>query len=106
MAIAIKVEKIIKFDDLVIQTPFFYKHDLLLDEADSIVYGKIMDDSVVTIHKTYWYHDRRTEFEIEKEIKPCFQSYHTYLTEDEHKSSKEEYDAIVSEMKKFIEEET
>ena len=106
MAITIEVEKCVEFEDLVIQTPFYYKHDLLLDEADSVVYGKVMDDKLVAIHKTYWYRDRRTEFEIIKEDKPDFDCYHFYLTKDENKGSKEEYDAVVSEMKKFIEEET
>jgi hypothetical protein len=105
MSINVEIEKIVSKEIVTIQTPFYYKHDLMLDECDSVIYGKVTDECIVTIQKTERYARNETEFEFTKEANPHFQSSRTYLTEEEHKSSKEEYDSAIEEMKQFLEKE-
>lgn len=105
MAISIEVEKVVTKETATIQTPFYYKHDLMLDECDSVIYGKVTDDCITTVQKTERYGRNEIEFEFTKEDKPCFQLSRSYLIKDEHKSSKAEYDSAVEEMKQFLEKE-
>jgi hypothetical protein len=105
MAISVEIEKVVLKETITIQTPFYYKHDLMLDECDSVIYGKVTDDCIVTVHKSERYSRDETEFEFNKELRPHFQSSKSYLTEDEYRSNKEEYESVIEEMKRFIERE-
>jgi hypothetical protein len=105
MAIRIEIEKVVSKEIITIQTPFYYKYDLMLDECDSIIYGKVMNDYIVTVQKTELYERNEIVFKISKEDKPHFQSLKAYLTDDQYRSSKEEYESAVSEMKQFMEKE-
>ena len=66
-----KLEIMKKVDSKVIvdiDFPFYYKYDLMPDDRDSVIFGKIEEDGHTSIHIT---HDCRTgtksfEFEIEK----------------------------------------
>lgn len=102
MAITIEVENVIEKEKITIETPFYYKHDLMLDECDSIIYGKITDNYIVSVQKTDRYLDHEITFEFEIDNRPRFQSYSNYMTEDQHRSSKEEYEAAIAEMQQFI----
>ena len=104
MAITIEVKKVVEKEKITIQTPFYYKFDLMPDEYDSIIYGKITDSCIVSVQKTDRYLDHEITFEFEIDERPHFQSYSDYMIEKQHKSSKEEYEAVVAEMKKFIED--
>ena len=104
MSIIIEIEKNIEMEKLTIETPFYYKHDLTSDDCDSILYGKIMDDCVITVQKTDRYLDHEITFEFEIDERPRFNGYGAYIVEEEFQSSKEEYEAAVAEMKQFIED--
>lgn len=107
MGINIEIEKVVSREIITIQTPFYYKHDLMLDECDSVIYGKVTDDYITTVQKTERYIQNEIEFEFTKNNKPIFQfqSLRPYLIEDEYKSSKDEYDSAIEEMKQFMEKE-
>jgi hypothetical protein len=102
MSIAIWVETVIEKENITIETPFYYKHDLMIDDCDSVTYGKIMDTCVVSVSKTDRYLDHEITFEFEIDERPRFQGYTAYMVDEEYKSSKEEYEAAVAEMQQFI----
>lgn len=104
MSIIIKVEKVVEKENITIETPFYYKYDLMLDDCDSIIYGKITDDCVMSVQKTDRYLDHEITFEFEVDNRPSFQEYSDYMTDKQFRSSKEEYEAAVAEMKQFIED--
>ena len=104
MSITIEVEKFTETEKVIIPTPFYYKHDLMIEECDSIIYGKIMDDCVISVQKTDHYLNHEITFEFEVEERPRFQGYNAYMVDEEYKSSKEEYEAAIAEMKQFIED--
>ena len=102
MAITIEVDKTVEKENITIETPFYYKHDLMFDDCDSVTYGKIMDTCVVSVSKTDHYLNHEITFEFEIDERPRFQGYTAYMVDDEYKSSKEEYEAAVAEMQQFI----
>ena len=105
MSITITKSKTVESEDIIIQTPFYYKHDLSGDDYDLILYGKITDKAIITIQKTDNYTHNLVSFEIEKDSNPNFQSYSSYLTKKEHQSFEEAFDRIVKEMEAFMDQE-
>lgn len=78
-----------------IDLPYYYKHDLMLDDCDVVIYGKIEEARSTRI--TIGHHGRdRDNFEIEVENFPAA-SYGSYMT-DEYKSSEAEYLAAAAEL--------
>ncbi len=71
-----------------IQLPYYYKHDLMLDDGDFVIYGKI-DEQHVTAVKLARSNDRASA-EIEK-THTDWHSLSNYLT-DEYKGTQQEYD--------------
>lgn len=67
--------------------PYFYKHDLMLDECDSVIYGKIDEKERCSIRVTY--QGNKTHVEIERN-QVNWHSVGCYLA-DEYKSNAEEY---------------
>ena len=106
MSITITKSKTVESENIVIQTPFYYQHDLSGDDYNSILYGKITDKAVITIQKTDNYTHKMISFEIEKKENPNFQSYSSYITKIEHRSSQKGFDMLLAEMKAFMDEET
>jgi len=106
MTIKIEVYESVKKEDLIVETPFYYKHRHLSDYFESFTYGKITDKQVITIHKIDYFLDKTVSFEIEKESKPNFKEYACYISEKKSESSQEEFSKIALEMKTFLEQET
>lgn len=71
-----------------IEFPYYYKNDLLLDESDCVIYGKIEENqhSAITIQGCY---QGGIRFELETEKKGAA-SLACYMT-DEYKSNETEY---------------
>lgn len=67
--------------------PYFYKHDLMLDECDSVIYGKIDEKERRSIQITH--QGNKTHVEIERN-KVDWHNVGFYLA-DEYKSNAEEY---------------
>lgn len=72
-----------------IEFPYYYKHDLMLDDADSVIYGKIEEKRQTTIHVGYDYRSKERSFELEMQDIPAA-VLSCYMT-DKHKSSEYEY---------------
>ena len=72
-----------------IDFPFYYKHDLMLDELDAVIFGKIEESKSTAIKVTTSYLRDKKEFELE--IERCSPERNAcYLTE-EYKCSESEY---------------
>tara|TARA_R110001599_G_scaffold100770_9_gene258157 strand:+ start:12535 stop:12843 length:309 start_codon:yes stop_codon:yes gene_type:complete len=72
-----------------VDLPFYYKHDLMLDELDAVIFGKIEEGKSTAIKVTKSYRIDSKEFELE--IVRCGpERYSCYLTE-EYKCSESEY---------------
>lgn len=82
------IKQIEKTEVVEIVFPYFYKHDLLLDHADIVIYGKIERKTHSTITLSYEPNDDE-KAEIEIEHRPA-ESLGCYFA-DEHKSTPEEY---------------
>lgn len=77
-----RVKKTIEVD-----FPYYYKHDLMSDYGDTVIYGKIMPGYEITIKEGKSYNGKKT-YEIEKDSQSdC------YFTK-EYKSNKEEFESV------------
>lgn len=85
----LKIKRKIETEETIdIEFPYYYKHDLMLDEVDVIIYGKIEENKTTSIHISHNYRGGDNyELEIEKEPASNFSSYMT----DEYKSNEAEY---------------
>jgi len=72
-----------------IEFPYYYKHDLMLDDADSVIYGKVEDRRQTRIQIGYDYRSKERSFQLEINDIPAA-ALACYMT-DEHKSSEAEY---------------
>ncbi len=70
-----------------IDLPYYFKHDLMLDDEDVVIYGKVEEKQCTTIKVSYG--SRRNEFELNIENWPA-SAYGGYMT-DEYKSTEAEY---------------
>lgn len=103
MAIVVEIEKVVIKEKVSVETPYFYKHDLLPDFGDSIVYGKVLDDCVVTVQKTDRY-GGKVAFEIQVVKKSDLRAYSNYLVKEEYRSTEGEFLAVLGEMKDLTNE--
>jgi len=69
-----------------IELPYYYKHDLMLDEVDVVIYGKVEENKCTAIQISQ---GRELEFELSVERRPAAQ-YGCYMA-DEYKSNEAEY---------------
>ena len=76
-----------------IDFPYYYKHDLLLDKSDVVIYGMLEENRNVSITVKKTVEDMFSfsclEFELSIESVPASRMA-CYMT-DEHKSTKEEF---------------
>lgn len=105
MAITIQIEKVTQLIPRTVETPFYYKYDLGLDHCDSVIYGKITDDCVVSVQATFNNSELEIEYEVTKILHPNFNDYKPYLSEQKYASTKEEFDKAVADMNNFIKKE-
>jgi hypothetical protein len=81
---SIKEKQIIDID-----FPYYYKHDLMLDTMDSVIYGKIEEFKNTAIIITDDYLNKSNYFEFEISIEPA-NIMGCYMV-DKHKSNELEY---------------
>lgn len=72
-----------------IDLPYYFKHDLMLDEADVVIYGKVEEKRCTSIKISHGYGSHSNEFELSIEDRPA-SAYGCYMT-DEYKSTETEY---------------
>ena len=90
----IKLIKLIPQEAIIdVELPYYYKHDLMNDYGESTIYGKIEEKLHTSIHETERYYSREA-YEIEKKehYSIANSGLATYF-EDEHQSSREEFEA-------------
>ena len=77
-----------------VELPYYYKHDLMSDYDDSVIYGKIEEKLCTTIQETKNY-DGEKKYEIEKEEHHSIKNsgLSSYF-DKKHKSNKEEFEAV------------
>lgn len=81
--------------EIEIDFPYYYKHDLMLDGADAVIFGKIEAKKCTTIGLTHHSGgDKSYELEIQRKEA---RNYACYMTA-EHKSSEAEYLAAKREL--------
>lgn len=86
MKIEIIITKRVK-EIIEVEFPYYYKHDLMSDYGDSIIYGKIMPDYEIAIKEVELCNGKKS-YEIEKDFRS-----NCYFT-DEYKSNKEEFESV------------
>ncbi len=88
------IKQIPQEETIEVELPYYYKHDLMDDYGDSIIYGKIEEKLHTSIHETKRY-DGKEAYEIEKEkhVSIALRGLSSYF-EDEHQSSREEFEAV------------
>lgn len=96
----IEIEKTVQVRETVeVVFPYFYKHDLMLDDCDSVIYGKIDEKEKRSIQIT----TRRKKISVEIERENVnWNSIGCYLA-DEYKSNAEEYAAAKAVAMKEVE---
>lgn len=83
------IETIEKKRSINISLPYYYKHDLMLDEMDSVIFGKIEAEKTTTIQITDHYLNSAVEYELK--VEKCTPNRHACYLTDEYKSSEIEY---------------
>ena len=84
----VETQKVKKTVD--IKLPYYFKHDLMLDESDTIIYGKLEEKTSTTITlRSGWRDEEIQSAEIEIET-INWASSSCYL-KDEYKSGESEY---------------
>lgn len=93
----IEITRTIRQKEIVdVEFPYFYKHDLLPDDGDTAIYGKIEEKVQTTIRITADYGSGRKEYELSVERRNL-SSYACYINNPEYASSKEEFLAAKAE---------
>ena len=77
--------------------PYYYKHEIYLDDYTHHIYGKIDGNITTTIQEGIYTNDRTT-FEVEKEN---WSGDGCYIT-DEHKSNELEYNKAKERLETFF----
>lgn len=100
MKITIEVERKIK-KTINIDLPYYYKHDLLPDYGDSVIFGKIngTTHTAIQVSKRDCY-EPDIEYRIEITMSPP-DRYGCYMT-NEHKSSEEDFLKIKAAMMEVL----
>ena len=77
-----------------VELPYYYKHYLMDDYGDSIIYGKIEEKLHTSIHETERY-DGKEIYEIEKEKHILIENSTLWgYFREEYQSSREEFEAV------------
>jgi hypothetical protein len=82
------IRKIDQKETIEIELPYYYKHDLMSDYSDSVIYGKVEEKLHTAIKISYIYQGGSC-FELESEKRNA--SYMSCYMTDEFKISEKEY---------------
>lgn len=85
-----------------VELPYYYKHDLISDHNDSVIYGKIEENTCTSIQETKNY-DGDEKYEIEKEEYYSIKNsgFSCYFDE-KFKSTKEEFELVKKRCTAFL----
>lgn len=72
-----------------LELPYYYKHDLMMDHCDSIIYGRIDAEHVCSVQLTTAYSDGALSVELQRK-QTSWANYSCYLR-DEFKSNESEF---------------
>ena len=100
----LKIKRTVEQEETInIDFPYYYKHDLLLDHSDTVIYGKIERDRYVSITvENNGLHGNPVRFELEIKIKSA-EHLSCYMT-DEYKGTEKEFLDAKESMLKAISE--
>ena len=84
-----------------IELPYYYKHDLMIEEADVVTYGKVEESRCTSIKITHNYGSYSQAFDLSIEDMPAA-AYGSYMT-DEYKGDEAEYLAAKAKLMKAAE---
>lgn len=96
----IEITKSVQTKEIIdIELPYYFKHDLMLDNSNCIAYGKIEESKCTTITLHEYYEDNSIEYELEiKKVHPAqFGCYGGYMIE-KHKSCESDFIKAKDEM--------
>jgi hypothetical protein len=85
------------------ELPYYYKHDLASDYGNSIIYGKIEENSHTSIQETYVYDVLKYEIEKEEHESIKNSGLSCYFKE-EHKSTQKEFEDVKNRCLSFLKE--
>ena len=74
---------------ITVDLPYYYKHDLMSDHYNSIIYGKIEEGKTTTIQITDDYRDSTMTYELE--VEKCKNGGDGSYFKDKYKSNESEY---------------
>jgi hypothetical protein len=100
----LKIKRKVEQEEIInIDFPYYYKQDLLLDETDVVIYGKIERDRYISITvESNGCHGNPVRFELEIKIRSA-ESLSCYMT-DEYKGTEKEFLNAKESMLKAISE--
>lgn len=95
-------KQITQLEIIEVELPYYYKHDLMSDYGDSVIYGKIEEKLCTSIQETKNY-DGEEKYEIEKEEHYSIKnSGLSCYFDTKHKSSKEEFESVKERCLSFL----
>ena len=85
-----------------VELPYYYKHDLMSDYGNSVIYGKIEEKLCTSIQENKNY-DGEEKYEIEKEEHHSIKNsgLSSYF-DKKYKSNKEEFEAVKERCMSFL----
>ena len=90
MSIEIEIqEKTYSRMKITVDLPYYYKHDLMMDHHNSVIYGKIEENKTTTIQITDNYMNNTMSYELE--VEKCRNGGDGSYFKDKYKSSESEY---------------
>jgi len=91
MKTEVKITKTVYLDEFIeVDLPYYYKHDLMEDHADIVIWGKIEDDKHTSIKIQENYRTGGIELEYKTEELSNLSSLYCYFGE-EYKSNESQY---------------
>lgn len=89
-------------EEVDVELPYYYKHDLMIDHTDIVIYGKIEADKITTIKiDTHPGRSDSCEIEVTKESFADRFNSHCYLAK-EYVSNEQEYQQALDKLKLMV----
>lgn len=85
---------------ITVDLPYYYKHDLMSDRHNSIIYGKIEEKKTTTIQISENYMNNTMSYELE--VEKCKNGGDGSYFKEKYKSNEAEYLQAKSEMEKAL----
>lgn len=82
-----------------VEFPYYYEHDLMLDHADVVIYGKIEENVHTCIEENKNYHSGELTYALKVE---SFRKSLSEYFEQDYASTKEEYESVKNRCVEFL----